>query len=293
MHDHRIDSRGLSRRRLGLVLGLTITLLLVEGLAGFLTRSLALLADAAHMLADVAALALGLIAMRFAERPATPQRTFGFYRVEILAALANAVVLIVLSGLILFEAIERLRAPADVKTIPMLLVAIVGLGVNLASMRLLKKGAEGSLNLRAAYLEVFSDALTSLGVILAALTILVTGWSRADALVSGVIALFILPRTWLLLRDAVAILLEGTPAHLSLPSIRDTLLKVPGVVGVHDLHVWSLTSGVHSMSAHVVRAEGSTHDDVLARVRETVFADFTISHVTLQVESSGCDETHP
>jgi cobalt-zinc-cadmium efflux system protein len=293
VHDHARSARQENRQRLGLVLGLTVFLLALEGTAGVLTHSLALLADAAHMLADVAALGLSLVAMRFAERPATPQRTFGFYRVEILAALANAVALIVLSGFILIESWERLRRPVEVRTLPMLIVASAGLAVNLWSISLLSKGSRASLNVKAAHLEVFSDALTSLGVIVAAVTILLTGWHGADAVVSGAIALFILPRTWRLLKDAVQILLEGTPSQVDLATLRETLRHIPGVLDVHDLHVWSLTSGVHAMSAHVIRADEAAHDDVLGRVREAVLLEFAIHHVTLQVESLGCEETHP
>ncbi len=253
----------------------------------------ALLADAAHMLADAGSFALAIVAMRFADRPATPQRTFGFYRVEILAALANAVVLVLLSGLILFEAWERMRRPAEVRTVAMLTVALAGLMANLVSMLLLKRGSEASLNMKAAYLEVLSDALTSLGVVLAGVTMLATGWLRADAAVSAAIGLFILPKTWKLLKDAMEVLLEGTPSAVSLTRLRDALGRVPGVEDVHDLHVWSLTSGVHAMSAHVVRARDVPHDAVLDRVRDAVLGDFAIHHVTLQVESSGCEATHP
>ncbi len=293
MHDHARPSRGEGRRRLGLVLSLTLGLLVFEGVTGVLTHSLALLADAAHLLADVAALALAFVALRFAERPATPQRTYGFLRVEILAALANAVLLIALSGWILWEAWERYRSPADVHAVPMLAAAAAGLAVNLVSLRLLRPGAGHSLNLRAAYLEVFSDALTSLGVVLAAAVILLTGWLRADAVVSAAIGLFILPRTWRLLKDAVDVLLESTPADVDLAALRAALGAIPGVVAVHDLHVWSLTSGVHAMSAHVVRAEGVDHDDLLRRLREEAQGRFSIGHVTLQLESPGCvDAAH-
>lgn len=292
VHDHARSTRQENQRRLGLVLGLTVSLLAIEAVAGVLTHSLALLADAAHMLTDVAALGLSLVAMRFAERPATPQQTFGFYRVEILAALANSVALIVLSGFILIESWERLRKPVEVKTLPMLIVAVACLGVNLWSMLLLSKGSGASLNLKAAHLEVFSDALTSLGVIVAGVTILLTGWLGADAVVSGAIGLFILPRTWRLLKDAVQILLEGTPSQIDLTVLRNALRAIPGVMDVHDLHVWSLTSGVHAMSAHLIRADEAAHDDVLGRVRETVLQDFAIHHATLQVESAGCVETH-
>ncbi len=291
MHGLAGLTRRENRRRLAVVLALTLGLLAFEAAAGFLTHSLALLADAAHLLGDVAAIGLGVLALTVADRPATPQRTYGFHRVEILAALANGVLLVLLSGLILFEAWERLRRPSPIHPAPMLAAAVIGLAVNLASLRLLKPGARQSLNLRAAYLEVLSDALTSLGVVLAAVVILATGWLGADAVVSAAIGLFLLPRTFLLLRDSVDVLLESTPAEVDLARLRGALGEIPGVPDVHDLHVWSLTSGLHAMSAHVVRGEGAGHDDLLRRVRERVLSDFEIHHVTLQVESAGCEDT--
>lgn len=291
MHDHARPSREESRRRLGFVLVLTLALLAFEAAAGFLTHSLALLADAAHLLGDVAAIGLSFLALTIAGRPATPQRTYGFHRVEILAALANGVLLVLLSGLILFEAWERFRRPAPIHPVPMLAAALIGLAVNLASLWLLRPGATHSLNLRAAYLEVLSDALTSLGVVIAAAVILATGWLGADAVVSAAIGLFLLPRTFLLLRDSVDVLLESTPAEVDLARLRASLAEIPGVLDVHDLHVWSLTSSLHAMSAHVVRGEGTEHDDLLRRVREMVLSEFEIHHVTLQVESADCEES--
>ena len=293
VHDHAHPSRSEDRHRLAAVFALTLVLMAFEGAAGFLTHSLALLADAAHMLADVAALGLSLAAMNFAERPATPQKTYGFYRVEILAAFANAILLFALSGLIFYEAWQRLHPPTAIHSVPMLVVAAIGLGVNAWSAILLRRGSGHNLNMKAAYLEVFSDALASLGVVLAAVIILATGWLGADAIVSAAIGLFILPRTWRLLRDAVDVLLEGTPRDVELPLLRQALLRLPGVVDVHDLHVWSLTSDVHAMSAHVIRSQAAGHDDVLALVREAVLEGFAIHHVTLQVESAECgDSTH-
>jgi cobalt-zinc-cadmium efflux system protein len=290
VHDHARPTRTESRRRLGIVLALTLGLLAFEAAAGVLTHSLALLADAAHLLGDAAAIGLSFLALTVAGRPATPQRTYGFHRVEILAALANGVLLVLFSGLILYEAWERFRSPAPIHPVPMLAAAVIGLAVNVASLRLLKSGASHSLNLRAAYLEVLSDALTSLGVVIAAAVILATGWLGADAVVSAAIGLFLLPRTFLLLRDAVDVLLESTPAGVDLGLLRRTVEGIPGVAGIHDLHVWALTSGLHAMSAHVVRADGTGHDDLLRRVRERVVSEFEIHHVTLQVESPGCED---
>lgn len=296
-HDHATDRhsdalRGRNRRRLTLVLALTSVYLVAEVVAGLTTRSLALLADAGHMLTDVAGLALAVVAIRFGERPATPERTYGFYRVEILAALANAVVLIGISVFVLVEAVERFRNPPAVSSLPMLVVAAIGLVVNVAGLVILRGGAAASLNMKGAYFEVLSDALTSVGVILAASVMLATGWYYADPILSAAIALFILPRTWKLMSEAVGILLEGTPSNVNLASVREALLAVPGVAGVHDLHVWTLTSGMNALSAHVFLADDGRHDPVLEGIRKRLADGFEIHHVTVQVEGGGCpDET--
>jgi cobalt-zinc-cadmium efflux system protein len=293
-HDHAHTPSGKNKRRLAVVLGLTTLYLVAEVVGGLLTGSLALLADAGHMLTDVAGLGLALLAIRFAERPATPERTYGYYRVEILAALANAVVLIGISIYVLYEAYERFRHPPEVQSGAMLLVALVGLVINIIGIVILRAGAQESLNMKGAYFEVLSDLLTSVGVIIAGVVMLTTGWYYADPLISAGIGLFILPRTWMLLRDAVGVLLEGTPSDVNPAELRRAVEGVEGVAGAHDLHVWSLTSGVNAMSVHVVRAGGASHDDVLARVRRRVTSDFKIAHATVQVESEGCEahETH-
>ena len=291
-HEHRAGGR--NKRRLAIVFGLTLLYLVAEVVGGLLTQSLALLADAGHMLTDVAGLGLALLAIRYAERPATPERTYGFHRVEILAALTNAVVLIGVSLYILFEAYERFLNPPEVASKAVLLVATVGLGVNVAGMLILRGGSSESLNIKGAYFEVLSDMLTSIGVIVAAVMMWLTGWYYADPLISAVIGLFILPRTWLLLREAVGVLLEGTPSDINLAALREAIGRVRGVRGVHDLHVWTLTSGLNAMSVHVVLADGSSHEEVLTGVRRCVTSDFTIKHVTVQVEKAGCaaHETH-
>jgi cobalt-zinc-cadmium efflux system protein len=261
---------------------------------GLLTHSLALLADAGHMLTDVAGLGLALMAIQFAERPATPERTYGFYRVEILAALTNSIVLIGISVYILYEAYQRFRNPPEVQSGTMLAVAAVGLAVNIAGIYLLRAASEESLNMKGAYFEVMSDMLTSIGVIIAAVIMLTTGWYYADPLLSAGIGLFILPRTWLLLRDAVGVLLEGTPTDINVATLREAIGSVTGVAEVHDLHVWSLTSGVNAMSVHAVLADHELHDEVLAAVQKKVKAEFKIAHATVQVECQGCAafETH-
>jgi cobalt-zinc-cadmium efflux system protein len=277
-------------RRLAIVLALTTVYLLVEIVAGLWTGSLALLADAGHMLTDAGGLALALLAIRFAARDATPSHTYGYLRLEILAALTNAIVLIGVSLFILYEAYERLFQPPAVSTGPMLIVACAGLLVNLAGVLLLRGGSGSSLNVKGAYFEVLSDTLSSAAVIAAAVAMAFTGWYFLDPLISAAIGLFILPRTWSLLMEAVGVLLEGTPKDVDLDAMRAALATLPGVEDVHDLHVWSLTSGVHAMSVHIVRAPNASPDDVLARAQTCVTKQFDLGHVTLQVEPPGWEE---
>ncbi len=282
------------RKSLQLAVILTSAFLAAEAVGGFWTGSLALLADAGHMLTDVGGLLLSLLAIHFASRPATANRTFGFFRAEILAALANGIVLVVVSAGILFEAYRRWEQPPTVSTGPMLAIAVIGLVVNLISMRLLRQGASGSLNVKGAYLEVMSDLLASIGVIAAALIMRVTGWYWFDPLVSAGIGLFILPRTFKLMWEAVSVLLESTPAGIDLRDVRRELGAVPGVVGVHDLHVWAITSGMYSLTAHVVVDADAKSDVVLAEVRKRVDDSFAIHHVTVQLEPIGydCGQSH-
>ena len=283
-HGHVTSAAGKNKKSLAIVFGLTAFYLIVEVIGGLWTGSLALLADAGHMLTDVAGVGLALLAIWFAEKPASPERTYGYYRVEILAALTNAVVLIGISLYILYEAYERFKNPPEVQSAAMLGVAAIGLIVNIVGMYILRAGSEESLNMKGAYFEVLSDMLTSIGVIIAGIIMLTTGWYYADPIISAGIGLFILPRTWALLKDAVGVLIEGTPADVDLPKLRESLEKLEGVAGIHDLHVWSLTSGVNAMSVHAVLAEGAEHDDVLARVHEHCAEEFKISHVTVQTE---------
>ena len=255
MHDHRPATptgAGRHAKALQWTLVLTASFLLVEVVAGIWTGSLALLADAGHMLTDVGGLAMALVAIRFAEKPATPEKTYGYYRVEILAALANAVALLVISIVILYEAYRRFLEPPDVLGKPMLVVAAAGLIVNLVGVWLLRRGSGESLNLKGAYFEVLSDTLGSAGVLVAALIVVTTGWRLADPVIGAGIGLFILPRTWMLLRQAVNILLEGTPPHVNLSEVETAMTEVPGVQRVHDLHVWTLTSGKYAMSGHAI-----------------------------------------
>lgn len=283
-----------NKGKLKLVLGLTLTYLIAEVIGGILTKSLALLADAGHMLTDVGGLALALFAINITQRKASPQKTYGFYRAEILAALANACVLIFISLYILYEAWQRFKNPPEVQSASMLIVAAIGLAINIAGMMIMKKSSQESLNMKGAYFEVLSDMLTSIGVILAAIIMLTTGWYYADPIISAGIGLFILPRTWILLKDAVGVLLEGTPSDVNVEELRSAILKISGVKAVHDLHVWALTSGYNAMSVHVVMNEGNDLNAMLANINGFVTANFKIAHTTIQLETEGYkeNETH-
>lgn len=279
-----ISAGAKNKNGLKIVLLLTATYLVAEVVGGIITKSLALLADAGHMLTDVGGLILALLAIRLAEKPANPQNSYGYYRAEILAALTNAVVLIGVSLYILYEAYQRFLSPPEIQSTPMLIVAGVGLVVNLIGMFILKKGSGESLNMKGAYFEVLSDTLTSIGVIVAAIIMLTTGWYYADPLISAGIGLFILPRTWILLKDAVRVLLEGTPYDVDIVKLRDTIKNIRGIKDVHDLHVWSLTSGVNAMSAHVVIEGVNSESEMLTTINKTVKSEFKIFHTTIQLE---------
>ena len=273
------------KRRLLAVFVLTAGFLIVEAAVGLWTGSLSLLADATHMLVDAGGVLLSLLAVWFAERPATPAKTYGYYRVEILAALVNSVVLCVMAIAILVATYERMWEPPVVPGGPILAVAALGLAVNLASLALLRAGAGASLNVRGAYLEVLGDAVSSAVVIAAGAIILLTGWVWVDLVAGALIALFILPRTWALLRQAVNILLEGAPPHLDVRQIEEAMAAAPSVRRVHDLHVWTLTSGREAMSAHVVVEAGAPSDKILEELHLILHARFGIDHTTIQVET--------
>ena len=276
-----------NRRLLWITFGLTFAFFLVEVIGGLVTNSLALLADAAHMLTDVAGLGLALFAAWMSMKPATPARTYGYYRVEILAALANAVVLFLMSFYILYEAYRRFEAPPEVRSLPMLAVALVGLIVNLIGVWLLRASSKESLNMQGAFLEVVSDLLGSLGVIAAGAIMWATNWWYADPIFSVVIGLFIRPRTWKLMTQAVNVLLEATPADINLAEVQKAMLAVEGVAYIHDLHIWTITSGINALSAHVVLAAG-VQPPIAAAIIERLAAmlkdRFNIGHSTIQLE---------
>jgi len=282
-HDHHA---GASRSRRALVgaLALSSTVLVVEIIGSLWTGSLALAADAGHMFADVGGLGLALFASWIAARPPTPAKTYGYQRAEILAALLNSLVMMALAAVILYEAYHRLSEPRAVPGGPLLVIGVLGLGANLASMWMLRRDAHASLNVRAAYLEVLGDALGSLGVLVAAVVLMTTGWTPIDSLVSVAIGLLIVARTWRLLSQVVNVLLEGTPPHLDVTEIEIAMRAVAGVRRVHDLHVWTLTSGREAMSAHVVVDDTGESNRLLDELHRVLHARFGVDHTTIQLE---------
>ena len=287
-HDHALPATT-KERSLRWALGLTSAFLIAEVVGGVVLNSLALLSDAAHMFTDVAALAIALAAIRIARRPADQRRTFGYHRFEILAAAFNALLLFGVAGYILFEAWQRWRQPEEVQTTGVLVVAALGLVVNLASMWMLRSGKDASLNVKGAYLEVWSDMLGSIGVIAGAIVIRVTGWNWVDSVIAVAIGLWVLPRTWVLLKDTLNILLEGVPEGIDIAAVRQSLLGLPGVLGVHDLHVWAVTSGRPSLTVHLVHApDVATPTELLERARAVLAADHRIRHTTVQLETQPC-----
>ena len=290
-HDHggqALRAGAKHRSRLWWAAGLLAGFMAVETVAALLTGSLALLSDAGHMFTDVLGIAMALAAITAAGRAATDsQRTFGLYRLEVLAALANAVLLTAVAVFVVVQAVRRFTDPPDVPAGWMLVVAIGGLVVNLIAFALLREGAQESINVRGAYLEVVGDLLGSAGVIVAAAVIGLTGWSYADPIVAVLVALMILPRTFALGRSAVRILVQAAPAHLDITRVRARLAAVPGVCDVHDLHVWTLTSGMDVASAHLSLEPAAELGTVLSIAREALHEDFHIDHATLQVEPVG------
>ena len=279
-------------RPLALALTLTALFLVVEVVGGWLANSLALLADAAHMLTDVGALGLSLFVAWFARQPATPRKSFGYLRWEILAALINGAVLLLASGWILWESVQRLRAPEPIVGGLMLGVAVGGLTVNAISLWLLHGHAHESLNLRGAYLHVLGDLLGSVAAVLAAVAVWSFGWLHADPLASIVMTALIIRGAWRLVREAVDVLLEATPRHIDAEAVRARMQQVPGVRDVHDLHVWTLTSGVVAMSAHAVAPESREHQQVLEQLHEAV-GEFGIRHATIQLEGEPLEACAP
>lgn len=283
-HDH---TAGANAKMLGWALALTSTYLVAEVVGGIIFNSLALLSDAAHMLTDVAALVIALLAIKLGQRSADDRRTFGYRRFEILAAAFNAVLLFAIAIYVFVEAIKRFAEPQQVQSWGMLTVAAIGLVVNLVSMRLLQAGKDRSFNVKGAYLEVWADMIGSVGVIAGAIAIRVTGWTWIDPVVAVAIGLWVLPRTWILLRDTTNVLLEGVPGGLELRQVRAAIAAAPGVAGLHDLHVWSTSNDDISCTAHVTLAPEADADAVRASVVTMLSARFGIEHCTIQTEAAG------
>ncbi len=287
-HDHGVTAAQAHRGRLAAVLGISLTVMVAEVVGGLVSGSFALIADAGHMLTDAAGVALALVATQLARRPATSRRTFGWQRAEILAALANGLVLTVVAVGAVAGGVRRIAAPSDVEAGLMLAVAVVGLVANAAGLALLRSGQRESLNVRGAYLEVLGDLLGSVAVIGAAVVVLTTGFAAADGIASVLIGVLVAPRAWSLLRDVGAVLLEATPPGVDLDDVRRHICGVPGVLGVHDLHAWTITSGVPVLSAHVevpaeVLARGES-GRVLGDLRRCLSGHFDVEHCTFQLE---------
>ena len=278
-------------RPLWIALILTSTFLIAEVVGGILTNSLALISDAAHMFTDSAALAVSLVAIRIGRRPADGKRTFGYYRFEILAAALNAILLFLVAMYIIYEAYQRIGNPAQIESMTMLAVASLGLVVNLISMRLLNKDKDESLNIKGAYLEVWSDMLGSIGVIVGAVVIKLTGWSWVDSIIAVAIGLWVLPRTWTLLKESVNVLLEGVPEGLGVDDIKTALLGVDGIFNVHELHVWSISSGKASLTAHLASIYPPERwPQLTSEIQRLLGEKFSIFHATIQLENSICDQ---
>ena len=284
-HAHRHGRAAESQRRLSIVLIFTSVYMVAETFGGWWTGSLALLADAGHMFADVAALTLALTAVWVGARPATPRKTFGYYRLEILAALINGVALVLVSFLILYEAYQRWANPPLVRSTAMILVAAGGLLVNLSCAWLLHRDREEDLNVRGAWLHVIGDALGSVGAIIAGALMAMFGWYAADPLFSSIIALLIVWSSWHLIRESTNVLLEGTPAHINLAAVEDAILETAGVDDVHDLHLWTITSGREALSAHVIHAHAISQPDLLKELRTKLHDRFGVDHLTIQMET--------
>lgn len=283
-----VSASGRYVRRLALALGVLLLFFLLEAAVGYLTSSLSLLSDAGHMLTDVLGVGMALAAITAAKYPTDGKRTFGLYRVEVLAALANAVLLFGVAGYILYEAVERFQDPPEVGGLPMMLTATAGLVANLVAFALLRQGAGESLNMRGAYLEVLADTLGSVGVLVGGMLTWAFGWYFVDPLVAVAIGIFVLPRTWKLARQALRILVQQAPEGMDVHELRADLAALPSVSEVHDLHVWTLTSGMEVASAHLTTEVDADHGEVLVAAQRLLADRYHIEHATLQVEPAEC-----
>lgn len=288
-HEHHEHSHGRrsakSLRRLKIALALTFVYMIAEAVGGWWVNSLALVADAGHMLTDVAALSLTLFAIWFAARPATSRKTYGYYRLEILAAFVNGIALVLLSIWIIYEAFERWQNPPEIAGTQLTFIAAGGLVVNLIAAYLLHADHKHDLNIRGAFLHVIGDLLGSVAAVVAGVLIAVYGWVWADSLGSVLISAIIIFGAWRLILESVNVLLEGTPRHINLSAVESTILDTAGVGGVHDLHVWTISSGIEALSAHISHDETVSHSELLAVVRGKLHDRFGIDHLTIQMET--------
>lgn len=285
-HQHIHSEVSLSRTgRLKAALAITFVYMFAEAIGGWWTNSLALIADAGHMLTDVAALSLTLGAIWIGSRPATAKKTFGYYRTEILAAFVNGIALVLLSIWVIYEAIERWQSPPEIRGGWMIIIATGGLLVNIVAAKLLHAGHKHDLNMRGAWLHVMGDMLGSAAAVTAGVLIMTLGWLWTDPLCSILISLIIIVGACRLILDSVNVLLEGTPAHIDLSVVENVILETPGVAGVHDLHVWTISSGIDALSAHISHDNSIRHSDLLARVRDRLHDKFGIDHLTIQMET--------
>jgi cobalt-zinc-cadmium efflux system protein len=290
MHHHEEHSNGVSTRPLKITLVLVLVIMVAEVIGGILSNSLALLSDAGHMLTDALALGLSLFAMNLARRPATPTRTYGYHRAEIMAALVNGTTLVLVSVFIFYQAYHRFSALPAVKSPLMLAVAVIGLAANLISMFLLRRGSRKSINVRAAFWHIIGDTLSSVGVIIAGVIIYFTGWYIADPILAVVIGIVILWGAVRIVWESVDILLESVPAHVEMEKVTAAVKAVPGVEDLHDIHIWTITSGIYALSAHlsITDQKVSQSCDVLTKVNRVLADDFNITHTTLQLECESC-----
>lgn len=288
-HNHALPNTQ-NEKVLWMAFALTTTFLIAEAVAGWLLNSLALLSDAAHMFTDSAALGIALAAVRIARKPVDRLRTYGYHRFEILAATFNALLLFGVAIYILYEAWQRFRSPVEVQSVGMMVVASLGLIINFISIKLLSAGKDSSLNLKGAYLEVWSDLIGSIGVIAGGIIIYLTGWAWVDTIVAVAIGLWVLPRTWILLKESLNLLLEGVPLDIDIEAVQKEILNHKGVVSLHDLHVWGITSGKNSLTAHILMDGTVESTELINTIQSSLSDKFAISHSTLQCETKLCNQ---
>jgi cobalt-zinc-cadmium efflux system protein len=290
-HSHEIKNAK-EQKALTIVLILTACFMVVEAVSGFYTGSLALLSDAAHMLTDVFALSLAYFALWFSVKPPTLSKTYGFYRAEVLAALINGALLFLISAGIIFEAYKRIQNPQEIKSLVMTVVAVAGLILNLGAAYMLSAYKSTNLNIKGALYHIISDALGSAGAVIAGVIILTTGWYYADSIISILVSILIVSGAWVLLRESVHILLEGTPRGIDLKVVQNTICSHEGVLGVHDLHAWTLTQGFEALSAHLVVDDMHKSEELISDIKDQLSGKFHITHVTLQLETKECESMH-